>query len=103
MQQLVEGCFAGYNATVLAYGQTGSGKTHTMGTSGSAAASEEEEQGITPRVIRSVRLGVQWFCGECKFCLCGIDLAASQDQEQGITPRVIRYDSGHRKAMLEIC
>lgn len=23
---LVEGCFQGYNATVLAYGQTGSGK-----------------------------------------------------------------------------
>lgn len=53
VQQLVEGCFAGYNATVLAYGQTGSGKTHTMGTSVNAAAAEEEDYGITPRVIRS--------------------------------------------------
>ncbi len=53
VQQLVEGCFAGYNATVFTYGQTGSGKTHTMGTSGEVAGAEEEEQGITPRVIRS--------------------------------------------------
>lgn len=27
VKQLVDGCFAGYNATILAYGQTGSGKT----------------------------------------------------------------------------
>lgn len=32
VRKLVEGCFSGYNATVLAYGQTGSGKTYTMGT-----------------------------------------------------------------------
>lgn len=32
IEPLVEGCFEGYNATVLAYGQTGSGKTYTMGT-----------------------------------------------------------------------
>ena len=31
-RNLILGCFAGYNATILAYGQTGSGKTHTMGT-----------------------------------------------------------------------
>ncbi len=31
VQNLVLGCFEGYNATVLAYGQTGSGKTYTMG------------------------------------------------------------------------
>ena len=67
-----------------------------MGTSGSAAASEDQEQGITPRVIRSVLLGVHCFCGEYKFYLCGIDSAASEDQEQGITPRVFRYDSGNR-------
>ena len=36
---LVEGCFQGYNATVLAYGQTGSGKTFT-------------QQGIAPQVAR---------------------------------------------------
>ena len=58
MQQLVEGCFAGYNATVLAYGQTGSGKTHTMGTSINAAGVEEDDCGITPRVIRSVPVPV---------------------------------------------
>ena len=29
--QLVDGCFEGYNATILAYGQTASGKTYTMG------------------------------------------------------------------------
>ena len=52
VSQLVDSCFSGYNATVLAYGQTGSGKTHTMGTSGEVAGAEEEEQGITPRVIR---------------------------------------------------
>lgn len=52
VSQLVDSCFAGYNATVFAYGQTGSGKTHTMGTSGEVAGAEEEEQGITPRVIR---------------------------------------------------
>lgn len=55
VSQLVESCFSGYNATVLAYGQTGSGKTHTMGTSGNIAG-QEEEQGITPRVIRLVNL-----------------------------------------------
>lgn len=32
VRKLVEGCFNGYNATVIAYGQTGSGKTFTMGT-----------------------------------------------------------------------
>ncbi|KAL0020541.1 hypothetical protein WJX79_010459 [Trebouxia sp. C0005] len=58
-QQLVEGCFAGYNATVFAYGQTGSGKTHTMGTSGEIAGAEEEEQGITPRVIRQLFEGIE--------------------------------------------
>ena len=52
VSQLLDSCFGGYNATVFAYGQTGSGKTHTMGTSGGVAGAEEEEQGITPRVIR---------------------------------------------------
>jgi Cdc6-like AAA superfamily ATPase len=32
VSDLIEGCFEGYNATVLAYGQTGSGKTYSMGT-----------------------------------------------------------------------
>jgi kinesin family protein 4/21/27 len=38
---LVLGCFAGYNATILAYGQTGSGKTHTMGTGSTVGLSQE--------------------------------------------------------------
>ena len=38
---LVQGCFKGYNGTVLAYGQTGSGKTFsTMG-----IPHDEEEEG----------------------------------------------------------
>ncbi|XP_053562891.1 kinesin-like protein KIF21B isoform X2 [Bombina bombina] len=48
---LVEGCFQGFNATVLAYGQTGAGKTHTMG-SGFDLMVTEEELGIIPRAVR---------------------------------------------------
>ncbi|XP_056413585.1 kinesin-like protein KIF21B isoform X2 [Hyla sarda] len=47
---LVEGCFQGYNATVLAYGQTGAGKTHTMG-SGFDLVVSESELGIIPRAV----------------------------------------------------
>lgn len=54
VSELVEGCFQGFNATVLAYGQTGSGKTYTMGT-GSQANLLEEELGIVPRVLDQVR------------------------------------------------
>eukprot|EP00656_Telonema_subtile_P014951 TRINITY_DN17747_c0_g1_i1.p1 TRINITY_DN17747_c0_g1~~TRINITY_DN17747_c0_g1_i1.p1 ORF type:complete len:131 (-),score=29.06 TRINITY_DN17747_c0_g1_i1:6-398(-) len=43
---LIEGCFNGYNATILAYGQTGSGKTDTMGSGGSVL---ENETGIIRR------------------------------------------------------
>ena len=68
VQQLVDGCFAGYNATVLAYGQTGSGKTHTMGTSVNAAAAEEEDYGITPRVIRSDTVPVPVLQGLVAIC-----------------------------------
>lgn len=52
---LLTGCLQGYNATILAYGQTGSGKTHTMGTGQSAELLEstQEEEGITPKVIRN--------------------------------------------------
>ncbi|XP_053313782.1 kinesin-like protein KIF21B isoform X2 [Spea bombifrons] len=50
---LVEGCFQGYNATVLAYGQTGAGKTHTMGT-GFELAVTEAELGIIPRAVRQL-------------------------------------------------
>ena len=57
---LVEGCFEGYNGTVLAYGQTGSGKTYTMGTGlekeqdGPMVDLERisKDAGIAPRVCR---------------------------------------------------
>ena len=49
---LVDGCFLGYNATVLAYGQTGSGKTHTM--IGATAAGDEDEDGVIPRVVTQI-------------------------------------------------
>lgn len=53
MQNLILGCFEGYNATILAYGQTSSGKTYTMGTSDLAGLSEDEI-GIVPRVINFI-------------------------------------------------
>ena len=49
---LVEGCFQGFNATVLAYGQTGSGKTHTM--IGNALTGESDEEGVIPRAVRYI-------------------------------------------------
>ena len=49
---LVEGCFQGFNATVLAYGQTGSGKTHTM--IGNAMMGDRDEEGVIPRVVRYI-------------------------------------------------
>uniref|UniRef100_A0A8D1I6R8 Kinesin family member 21B n=1 Tax=Sus scrofa TaxID=9823 RepID=A0A8D1I6R8_PIG len=57
VSKLVEGCFEGYNATVLAYGQTGAGKTYTMGT-GFDMATSEEEQGIIPRAIAHLFGGI---------------------------------------------
>ena len=50
VKTLIDGCFEGYNATVLAYGQTGSGKTYTMGTSFDPNILPEED-GIIPRAI----------------------------------------------------
>ncbi|KAM8976688.1 kinesin-like protein KIF21B isoform 2-T2 [Pelodytes ibericus] len=55
---LVEGCFQGYNATVLAYGQTGAGKTHTMG-SGFELVVTEGELGIIPRAVRQLFSTIQ--------------------------------------------
>ncbi|KAJ3612430.1 hypothetical protein NHX12_020706, partial [Muraenolepis orangiensis] len=57
-EKLVEGCFEGYNATVLAYGQTGSGKTYSMGT-GFGVGVSEEELGIIPRAVHHLFLGVE--------------------------------------------
>ncbi|KFQ45438.1 Kinesin-like KIF21B, partial [Nestor notabilis] len=56
--KLIEGCFEGYNATVLAYGQTGAGKTYTMGT-GFDINISEEEQGIIPRAIGHLFSGIE--------------------------------------------
>ncbi|XP_029428973.1 kinesin-like protein KIF21B isoform X2 [Rhinatrema bivittatum] len=56
--KLIEGCFEGYNATVLAYGQTGSGKTYTMGT-GFDINMSAQEQGIIPRAIGHLFSGIE--------------------------------------------
>ncbi|KAK6318776.1 hypothetical protein J4Q44_G00099870 [Coregonus suidteri] len=58
VHKLIEGCFDGYNATVFAYGQTGSGKTYTMGT-GFDVNVQEEEQGIIPRAVHHLFLGIK--------------------------------------------
>jgi len=55
--QLIEGCFEGYNATVLAYGQTGSGKTFSMGT-GFELDLPPEMLGIIPRAVRHLFDGI---------------------------------------------
>ena len=57
---LIDGCFEGFNATVLAYGQTGSGKTHTMIGNGITyegevdEEDEDDEQGVIPRAVRHI-------------------------------------------------
>ncbi|XP_014665567.1 PREDICTED: kinesin-like protein KIF21A isoform X2 [Priapulus caudatus] len=56
---LIEGCFDGYNATVLAYGQTGSGKTYTMGTGFDVSIAEQEELGIVPRAVHHLFDGIE--------------------------------------------
>ena len=58
VSHLVEGCFEGYNATVLAYGQTGAGKTHTMGT-GFDVNVPEDELGVIPRAVRHLFDGIE--------------------------------------------
>eukprot|EP00873_Tetraselmis_striata_P027313 jgi/Tetstr1/447577/TSEL_034955.t1 len=66
VEPLVQGCFAGYNATVLAYGQTGSGKTHTMGT-GNNASLPIDQHGVIPRVIRTIFQGIHDKRAETRF------------------------------------
>uniref|UniRef100_A0A3B4AHG7 Kinesin motor domain-containing protein n=1 Tax=Periophthalmus magnuspinnatus TaxID=409849 RepID=A0A3B4AHG7_9GOBI len=58
VDRLIEGCFDGYNATVLAYGQTGSGKTYTMGT-GFDVSLSPLERGIIPRAVHQLFQGIQ--------------------------------------------
>lgn len=65
IENLVEGCFNGLNATVLAYGQTGSGKTYTMGT-GFDVTVLPEEQGMIPRAVRHIFTGIAARCDEAK-------------------------------------
>lgn len=57
-KNLVDGCFEGFNATVLAYGQTGSGKTYTMGT-GFDVSKTAEELGVIPRAVRHFFSGIK--------------------------------------------
>ena len=52
-KDLVDGCFEGYNATILAYGQTSSGKTYTMGSAFNSNI-DEKDLGIIPRVIKKI-------------------------------------------------
>ena len=57
-KDLVEGCFEGFNATVLAYGQTGSGKTYTMGT-GFEVGVSSNTAGIIPRAVKHLFDGIK--------------------------------------------
>eukprot|EP01041_Mallomonas_annulata_P003740 gene3740-7423_t len=64
IKHLVDGCFQGYNATILAYGQTGSGKTYTMGSGNTSTNNtstrigsgthKSENEGIIPRSMRRI-------------------------------------------------
>ncbi len=58
IETLLNGCFEGYNASILAYGQTGSGKTYTMG-SNNWSNLNETEWGIIPRVIKNLFLEIE--------------------------------------------
>lgn len=81
VQPLVEGCFEGYNATVLAYGQTGSGKTFTMGTGLGLEEKADDEfgdaAGVAPRACRHLfglierRKGEAEFLVKVSYCKCG--------------------------------
>lgn len=57
VSRLVDGCFDGFNATVIAYGQTGAGKTHTMGT-GFEMNTSVEQEGMIPRALRQIFDGI---------------------------------------------
>uniref|UniRef100_A0AC35ER87 Kinesin-like protein n=1 Tax=Panagrolaimus sp. PS1159 TaxID=55785 RepID=A0AC35ER87_9BILA len=73
VNNLVEGIFDGYNATVLAYGQTGSGKTHTMGTGMDLTGNiPPDDLGIVPRAVQHI--------------FDGIELRKKEAQENGVLP-----------------
>ena len=44
----------GFNGTIFAYGQTASGKTHTMVGPDVSQIEDVENQGIIPRMVRTV-------------------------------------------------
>lgn len=67
VQNLVLGCFEGYNATVLAYGQTGSGKTYTMGSGQTGQVTDPASLGIIPRVIQLVFSEIERRRGTAEF------------------------------------
>ena len=58
VNQLVNGCFDGFNATVLAYGQTGAGKTFTMGTGFQHQridfSDDDNTVGLVPRALKRI-------------------------------------------------
>ena len=58
VNQLVNGCFDGFNATVLAYGQTGAGKTFTMGTGFQHQridfSDDDNTVGLVPRALKHI-------------------------------------------------
>lgn len=58
VRKLINGCFDGFNATVLAYGQTGSGKTFTMGTGFETQTidflEEDATVGVVPRALKHI-------------------------------------------------
>lgn len=72
VEDLIEGCFEGYNATVLAYGQTGSGKTYTMGTGFDLTTVSDSNSGIIPRAVKQL--------------FSGISARQESANESGITP-----------------
>lgn len=77
---LLDGVFAGYNATVLAYGQTGSGKTFTMGSA--------DQVGIP--MAKCVRV---WVCVRARLQWSGVAATRSHVLfrcRQGVIPRVVR-------------
>ena len=51
---IIDSVLDGFNGTIFAYGQTASGKTHTMQGPDMAAIEDVENQGIIPRMVRTV-------------------------------------------------
>ena len=51
---IIDSVLDGFNGTIFAYGQTASGKTHTMQGPDLSALEDVENQGIIPRMVRTV-------------------------------------------------